>query len=154
MLETYGDDGSVLKTDHSNDVQVIEGTNEFSLSADIVANVQPTKAYIETSGGKIVIDPAKKTIYSLKVLAIGNSFSEYAMRWLCGIADNLGVDNIILGNMYNAFFKTKDGEIYTSFHVQTNPENPGADRRAVIGKVKFGVDETGEITEKIIGCIN
>ena len=62
-------------------------------------------------------------------------------------------DGVLFGAGHNAFFKTKDGELYTSFHVQTNPENPGADRRAVIGKVEFGVDEIGEITQKIVGCI-
>ena len=100
VLETYDENGEFLKSDKSEAAEVVSGSNEFSLTADIVANVQPTKAYIETSGGKTVIAPAEKTIYSLKVLAIGNSFSVDSMRWLYQIANDLGVDNVVLGNLY------------------------------------------------------
>lgn len=37
---------------------------------------------------------------SLKVLAIGNSFSVDAMQWLYNIADDCGVEEILLGNAY------------------------------------------------------
>ncbi len=37
---------------------------------------------------------------NLKILAIGNSFSVDAMEFLYQIADNYGVENIILGNLY------------------------------------------------------
>lgn len=100
VLETYDENGEILKTDKSEAAEVVSGSNEFSLTADVVANVQPTKAYIETSGSKTVIAPKEKTIYSLKVLAIGNSFSVDSMRWLYQIANDLGVDNVILGNLY------------------------------------------------------
>lgn len=36
----------------------------------------------------------------LKILAIGNSFSEDATRWLYQIAENCGADEIIIGNLY------------------------------------------------------
>lgn len=54
----------------------------------------------------------------------------------------------LFGAGHNAFFRGKDGELYTSFHIQTNPENPGADRRVVIGKVAFA-EVNGEVLQTI-----
>ncbi len=55
----------------------------------------------------------------------------------------------LFGSGHNAFFKTKDGELYTAFHIQTNPKRPGGDRRTVIGKVSFS-EKDGELKEEII----
>ena len=55
----------------------------------------------------------------------------------------------LFGAGHNAFFATREGELYTSFHVQTNPENPSADRRTVIGKVVFS-EKDGEIYQDIV----
>lgn len=115
VLETYDENGVILKTDKSEAAEVVSGSNEFSLTADVVANVQPTKAYIETSGSKTVIAPKEKTIYSLKVLAIGNSFSVDSMRWLYQIANDLGVDNVVLGNLYIG-----GCSLYTHYNNATN----------------------------------
>lgn len=52
------------------------------------------------------------------------------------------------GAGHNAFFMNKDGELMTSFHIQTNPSSPSGDRTTVIGKVKFS-EENGEIKEII-----
>lgn len=49
-------------------------------------------------GRVIVKNPEDVT--ELKVLAIGNSFSTDAMYWLYNIADDYGIDNIVLGNLY------------------------------------------------------
>lgn len=54
----------------------------------------------------------------------------------------------LFGAGHNAFFIGKDGEIYTSFHIQTDPEHPSGDRRTVIGKVSFS-EKNGEIFEEI-----
>lgn len=43
----------------------------------------------------------------------------------------------LFGAGHNAFFTGKDGQLYTVFHIQTDPENPGPDRRMVIGKAVF-----------------
>lgn len=59
----------------------------------------------------------------------------------------------LFGAGHNAFFKGKDGKLYTSFHVQTNPENPGSDRRVVIGAVEFIEDNTGDLKQVIVGCL-
>ena len=54
----------------------------------------------------------------------------------------------MFGAGHNAFFVGKDGQMYTTFHIQTNPEKPCGDRRVVIGKVKF-VQNGDEITQSI-----
>ena len=54
----------------------------------------------------------------------------------------------LFGAGHNAFFTTAAGELYTAFHIQTNPENPGGDRRTVIGKVAFS-EKNGDIFQTI-----
>ncbi len=54
----------------------------------------------------------------------------------------------LFGSGHNAFFTGKDGALYTSFHIQTNPQNPGGDRTTVIGKVEFG-QKNGDIFQTI-----
>lgn len=54
----------------------------------------------------------------------------------------------LFGAGHNAFFYGKDGELYTSFHIQTNPKEPSGDRRVVIGKVEFS-EKQWEIYETI-----
>ena len=54
----------------------------------------------------------------------------------------------LTGAGHNAFFVGKDGELYTSFHIQTNPEKPGGNRRTVVGRVTFS-EKSGEILQEI-----
>ena len=49
----------------------------------------------------------------------------------------------LFGAGHNAFFYGKDGELYTSFHVQTDPEHPSGNRRAVIGRVELKKSDRG-----------
>ena len=55
----------------------------------------------------------------------------------------------LFGAGHNAFFTSKDGQLMTSFHVQTNPENPSGDRRVCIGEVTFQ-EENGVLFESIL----
>lgn len=54
----------------------------------------------------------------------------------------------LFGAGHNAFFTGNDGALYTSFHIQTHPEKPSGDRRAVIGKVTFA-EKNGDILQTI-----
>ncbi len=54
----------------------------------------------------------------------------------------------LFGAGHNAFFTTKEGELYTAFHIQTDPQNPSGDRRTVIGKVSFS-EKNGDIFQTI-----
>lgn len=54
----------------------------------------------------------------------------------------------LFGAGHNAFFTGKDGGLYTSFHIQTNPEKPSGNRRTVIGQVRFA-ERDGVICEEI-----
>lgn len=53
------------------------------------------------------------------------------------------------GAGHNAFFTNKDGELMTSFHIQTDPTHPSGDRTTVIAKVEF-TEEAGEIKQLLI----
>ena len=55
----------------------------------------------------------------------------------------------LFGAGHNAFFTAKDGRLMTSFHVQTNPDNPSGDRRTCIGEVRFR-KENGIIYQEIL----
>lgn len=55
----------------------------------------------------------------------------------------------LFGAGHNAFFVTKEGELFTSFHVQTDSSHPSGDRRTVIGKVVF-TEKNGELFEDIL----
>lgn len=54
----------------------------------------------------------------------------------------------LFGAGHNAFFTGTDGALYTSFHIQTNPQAPSGDRRVVIGRVSFS-EKNGEPAESI-----
>lgn len=43
----------------------------------------------------------------------------------------------MFGAGHNAFFYNKEGELMTSFHIQTDPEHPSGDRTVCIGRVTF-----------------
>lgn len=55
----------------------------------------------------------------------------------------------LFGAGHNAFFLDKDGQLRTSFHIQTDPNNPSGDRRTVIGRVEF-FPRNGELAEEIM----
>lgn len=54
----------------------------------------------------------------------------------------------LFGAGHNAFLVGKDGLLYTSFHIQTDPEKPSGDRRTVIGRVTF-TSRDGELHQEI-----
>ncbi len=54
----------------------------------------------------------------------------------------------LFGSGHNAIFNGKDGNLYTSFHIQTDSKNPSGDRTVVIGKVHFSKKEN-EINQEI-----
>ncbi len=43
----------------------------------------------------------------------------------------------LFGAGHNAFFRGLDGELYTAFHIQTDPAHPSGNRRVAIGRVRF-----------------
>ena len=60
----------------------------------------------------------------------------------------LSCNKDLFGAGHNALFYNENGEIYTSFHIQTNPDKPSGDRKVVIGKVKFSI-KNNEIYQEI-----
>lgn len=60
----------------------------------------------------------------------------------------LSCNEALFGAGHNAFFYDKEGNLCTSFHIQTNPQKPSGDRTTVIGKVKFSY-KNGELFQTI-----
>ena len=76
-----------------------EGENSFEQGFTITTKKMFVKAKV-TLGDETVIGEAERTINTLRLLSIGNSFSVDAQEHLYGIAQDMGFDNIILGNLY------------------------------------------------------
>lgn len=95
FIELGSDDirGISFNEDNSND--------KFSVKALAIGTFyveikhEPVKVYIQ-----INIQDSINFSKNFKVLAIGNSFSNNAMTYLYEIADNYGVENIVLGTLY------------------------------------------------------
>lgn len=83
----------------------IDGSGKFNLlvSATVIGTYAIAVTIQETMTLYIVVEVLPYEVdfsQSLKVLAIGNSFSVDAMEYLYQIADNYGIDEIILGILY------------------------------------------------------
>jgi len=84
-------------------------------------NAPETEAPVDETSAQIKEESDLKK--SLKVLAIGNSFSTDGMEYLYQIAKNAGVEEIVLGNLYyggcsldqHYGFMTKDSAEYTYY---------------------------------------
>jgi hypothetical protein len=76
----------------------------FLLTGCVSAVSQPTDAPSEPTVAPTEPEPTsvlKEAVpKSLKILAIGNSFSIDAMQYLYQIAEDAGVEEIVLGNLY------------------------------------------------------
>ena len=88
-------DGSETPT--VTDVPTTDGSAAHTVT-DAPATDAPATDAPETDAPPKEIDTKK----SLKILAIGNSFSVDAMEYLYQIAKNAGVEEIILGNLHYA----------------------------------------------------
>ena len=99
-LATYSDNGILKNIDVSENFTVSEGSNTFKSTFKITDKNQHTKAFVLTEDLTPVCKNASKTVRSLKLLSIGNSFSVDAQAWLYEIAKDAGIDNVVLGNLY------------------------------------------------------
>ena len=99
-LVTYDENGEITKIEKSSDITMSNGANEFSCSFDIESKNQITKAFVLTSDLISICKPYDKTVKSLRLLSIGNSFSIDAQQWLYNIAMAGGYDVVSLGNLY------------------------------------------------------
>lgn len=79
---------------------------ETTKAPDTTASPETTKAPDTTTAPETTAPSSDvglvpgTTPKSLKILAIGNSFSTDAMQYLVQIAKNLGVETVVLGNLY------------------------------------------------------
>ena len=95
-------------------------------AADSTAAEQPTETVTEapTDEEETTAEPAAPEIpKSLKILAIGNSFSTDSMEYLWNVLRDCGVETVVLGNLYyggcamsqHLSFGTSDSASYTYY---------------------------------------
>ena len=105
ILANYNEDTSLKRIiGISDSVAITSGTNTVSYSVDIpdlMAESELVKAYIWTESLEPICAPAQKEITSFKVLALGSSFNIDSTRQLYYIAEDAGIDNIVVANIYN-----------------------------------------------------
>ena len=101
ILAQYDDKGKLAKIPvYQSAISMKSGENTFSYECDIDGKEMKVKLFVLDNDAKNIIQTIDKTIKSLRILAIGNSFSVDGMQWLYQIAKEGGIDNIVLGNMY------------------------------------------------------
>lgn len=100
FFATYDQSGLVDKVELSETFTVSLGNNTFKALFDVTSKEQNVKAFVFTEKLEPVCEPVKKTVKSLRLLSIGNSFSIDAQEWLYGIAKDGGFDVVVLGNLY------------------------------------------------------
>ena len=99
-LATYKENGAFDKVEISSPFTMSNGNNTFKATFEVTSKEQITKAFLLSENLSPVCEPAEKTVKSLRLLSIGNSFSIDAQEWLYGIAKDGGFDNVVLGNLY------------------------------------------------------
>lgn len=120
--ETTSADTTVETTEKAG---TTETTVETTTADTTETTTEETTTAEETTTNK---DPeTQKT--SIKILAIGNSFSEDSMEYLYGILQDLGYKEIVLGNMYTGGcslathaknIEHKEKGYYSTYHENTN----------------------------------
>ena len=99
-LATFGESGIIEKLEISKSFTMSDGNNNFRVSFEIISKEQNVEAFLLTDSLVPICESVEKTVKSLRILSIGNSFSIDAQEWLYGIAQDGGFDNIVLGNLY------------------------------------------------------
>lgn len=102
-LAAYDENNILTSIKASDQKTILSGSNTCTVSMDIADNMKKAKAFVWTDDMTELCSKSETDITkvnTLKILAIGNSFSVDGMQWLYDIADSCGVDNIVLGNLY------------------------------------------------------
>ena len=98
-LETYDFDDVLVGTYTSEAHSISAGTNTFTYNAGAITGAQKLKAYVVTDKNDILCEPVVK-IHSIKILGIGNSFTQDAMSQLYKICKQAEIDKVTLAYLY------------------------------------------------------
>lgn len=111
-LANFNEDNTLKRIIGISDlVEIAEGTNTVSYSVDmpdLMADEEKMVAYLWTEDMEPICRPAEKIVTSLKVLALGSSFNIDSTRQLYYIAEDAGIDNIVVANIYNGSSTLKE----------------------------------------------
>ena len=81
-------DSSSYRADVAADYEIVVTLKGYDIRASYRVTVEPERVITWKDDG------------ALKILTIGNSFSDDAMQYVWQIADSLGIEEIVLGNLY------------------------------------------------------
>ena len=147
--ETTSADTTVETTEKAG---TTETTVETTTADTTETTTEETTTAEETTTNK---DPeTQKT--SIKILAIGNSFSEDSMEYLYGILQDLGYKEIVLGNMYTGGcslathaknIEHKEKGYYSTYHENTNGKWTHDSNSPTLVKTINKYDVYGNLTE-------
>lgn len=103
LLLAFYDGNDVLQNAVYEKIDLSAGEAEYTVSADVPSGAVTAKLFAFDSLDTLT--PLSRSVFrkldkTLKVLAIGNSFSVDGMQYLYQIAKSAGYDDIILGNLY------------------------------------------------------
>ena len=103
-LASYLEDDTLVDVKSYPVNTITEGTNTFSHNFGQISDVQRVVAYVWTSGMKPVCKPVVQ-FYRLRVLSIGNSFSQDSFEHLYKLAKSAGIQEVVLGYYYRGSAK-------------------------------------------------
>lgn len=86
-------------TERTKNFELLEGSNEFEIKVSVNEKEIEISAYV-VAEDEMICEKSEKTIKSFRLLSVGNSFSVDAQQHLYGIAEDMGYNNIVLGNIY------------------------------------------------------
>ncbi len=99
-IATYDTDGKMTDLKISDDYVIKQSFNYESFKTPVTDDNQKVSAFLWAEGEVPLFKAQTMKIDTIKIMAIGNSFSVDGMEHMYGILKDVGYENIILGNAY------------------------------------------------------
>ncbi len=99
-LGSYDFDNELVDMYESAPQSIVAGKNTFEYDAGSIADAKKLKAYVTVNDTDICESPEK--IHSIKILGIGNSFTQDAMSLLYQPLKEMGIDKVVIAYLYKA----------------------------------------------------
>lgn len=100
-LVSYREDDSIVGINTYTGPAITEGTNTFSHNFGGISNAQKVVAFVWTSDMRAICDPVVQ-FYRLKVLSIGNSFSQDSFEHLYKLAKAAGIQDVVVAYFHRS----------------------------------------------------
>ncbi len=104
FIAFYNAEGKMISVSASDEIKVAAGENGGEFYAQLPKEVASAKMFCFDRAMQPMTAPVEINVTyvdSIKVLAIGNSFSSDAMEYLYGVLEDAGYEDITLGNLHS-----------------------------------------------------